>query len=94
MNYLLMFLSGVLLCNAIPHLVSGVRGERFFTPWSRDVRASAVENALWGSVNLLAGGFILSRIAAQNIPHGAKVMGIGFVLTAVALSWWFSKRSA
>ena len=94
MNYLLMFLSGVLLCNAIPHLVSGLRGERFFTPWSGANRASAVENALWGSANLFAGGFILSRIAMQNIPHGAKVLAIGFVLTAVALSWWFSKRSA
>lgn len=91
MNYLLMFLSGVLLCNAIPHLTSGLRGETFFVPWSR-VRESALVNVLWGNANLFIALFILSRISGNNIPHGAKVAAIGFVLTAIALSVVFARR--
>jgi len=95
MAYPLLFLAGMLLCNAIPHLASGMRGERFFTPWARprgSGRSSAVENFLWGSANLLAAIFVLIDVWPQKTPHGLIVLGAGFLLIGVGLSWAFGKR--
>lgn len=95
MVYLLMLLAGALLCNALPHLISGLRGERFFTPWARPIgvgRSSALENFLWGAGNLLVAVFLITRTATQNVPHGLVATAIGFVLTGIALSIVFGRR--
>ncbi len=58
MTYLLLFLAGALLCNAIPHLAAGLRGEPFPTPFAkpRGVGLSPpLVNFLWGLLNLVVG---------------------------------------
>ena len=57
------FFAGAFLCNFIPHLVAGVQGMRFPTPFSRLHGArlsSPLVNVLWGSFNLAAGVALLS----------------------------------
>ncbi|WP_323118918.1 hypothetical protein [Burkholderia alba] len=59
-----LFFAGLLLCNCIPHLVRGLCGLPFPTPFAtpRGVGdSSARTNLLWGFVNLVAGLAILSR---------------------------------
>ena len=95
MAYLLLFVAGALLCNAIPHLVSGVRGERFFTPWTirrGDGLASPIENAGWGAANLALGAFLVDRVFWNNVPHGLMALAAGFVATALALAQLFARR--
>jgi hypothetical protein len=97
MMYLMMLIGGALLCNALPHLVSGLRGETFFTPWARPRgigRSSAFENFLWGAANLLVAVFLLTRTASQNVPHGLLAVAVGFLAMGAALSLIFSGRSA
>jgi hypothetical protein len=95
MAYLALLIAGALLCNAIPHLVSGLRGERFFTPWTLrhgDGMGSAVENALWGAANLALGALLIDRVFGDNLPHGLVVLAVGFVATAIALARTFARR--
>jgi hypothetical protein len=51
------FLAGLLLCNAVPHLSAGLRGEAFPTPFARP--SSPLVNVVWGWFNLFLGLAIL-----------------------------------
>jgi hypothetical protein len=97
MAYLLLILAGALLCNALPHLISGLRGETFYTPWGRanvTGRSSALENFLWGAANLLVAVFLLDRKLAENIPHGLMAVTLGFLVAGAVLSLTFGRRVA
>ncbi|MGQ7938130.1 hypothetical protein [Paraburkholderia sp. D1E] len=64
MSYLALFFSGAFLCNCVPHLASGLRGEPFPTPFAKPHgvgNSSALVNVLWGYSNLLAGLYLLTR---------------------------------
>jgi hypothetical protein len=59
-----MFLAGALLCNCIPHLVSGLQGKPFPTPFAKPSGrgdSSPTVNFLWGAANLIVGAGMLSR---------------------------------
>src|ERR1700720_1720054 len=56
------FFAGAFLTNAIPHVVQGICGNRFQTPFAspRGVgESSAVVNVVWGFANLAIGGGLL-----------------------------------
>lgn len=97
MAYLGLFFAGMLLCNALPHLLAGLQGDRFYTPWARPRgvgMSSALENVLWGSANLLASVFLIDRIFPKNIPHGLMILAVGFVGMGIGLAWVFAARKA
>ncbi|WP_088310345.1 hypothetical protein [Novosphingobium sp. B 225] len=94
MSYLALLLAGMLLCNGIPHVVAGLLGQRFFTPWTPPggtKLASPVQNFLWGAGNLLAGLWIVRHFDSQNVPHGAMAAGLGFLAAGTFLSGHFAK---
>ena len=97
MAYLGLFFAGMFLCNALPHLMKGLQGETFYTPWARPRgtgHSSALENVLWGCANLLVAVFLIDRIFLKNVPHGMVALAAGFVLIAVVCSLIFAKRNA
>jgi hypothetical protein len=56
--FILSFIAGALICNSIPHLTAGLRGEWFPSPFTapRGIAPSPPEmNVLWGSANLFIG---------------------------------------
>ena len=89
MGYALLFVAGALLCNGIPHLVAGLQGATFPTPFGKPRgvgHSSALTNLLWGAANMLIGARIL---AAHPVTVGgspgflaliAGAMGIGCYL--------------
>jgi hypothetical protein len=96
MAYIGLFFAGMFLCNALPHLLKGLQGEAFYTPWAtpRGVgKSSALENVLWGCANLLVAAFLIDRIFLKNVPHGMVALAAGFVLIAVVCSRIFAKRN-
>ncbi len=96
MRYLLLFLAGALLCNAVPHIVSGLRGERFHTPWARPRgvgKSSALANFLWGAANLVVGLLLLRGGRPVFLPGGPLVVLIGFVAAGAGLSVIFGRRN-
>ena len=96
MGYILLILAGALLCNGIPHLAAGLRGEHFPTPFAkpRDKGLSApLVNALWGSANVLVGVYIGDH-RLPVVQHGLAFAALGFVAMAVALAHHFGKVRA
>jgi hypothetical protein len=56
------FFAGAFLANAIPHIVQGISGNRFQTPFAtpRGVgESSAIVNVIWGLFNFAIGGALL-----------------------------------
>ena len=79
MSFITFFFAGALLCNCIPHLVSGLQGEPFPTPFATPHgvgNSSPLLNVLWGFANLVAGLFILSRhpLAPAFGPDAAALL--------------------
>ena len=94
--YLLEFVSGLFLCNGVPHFVQGVSGHWFQSPFGSPPgvgESSPLSNALWGFANL-AVGFILLWFFG---PRGAEALvgwglvGLGVLLMAVLTSIHFGR---
>ena len=79
MAYALLILAGALLCNSLPHLAAGLRGEPFPTPFARPRgigHSSPLTNFLWGTANLAAG------IALMHWQQPLVPVATGFALLA------------
>ncbi|WP_213805356.1 hypothetical protein [Granulicella sp. dw_53] len=91
----LILFSGALLCNCIPHLASGLRGERFPTPFtmlSATRTSSPLQNFLWGATNLSVGLTILMRrLIGLNVPPKFYLLLTGFVIAGIILSRHFGR---
>jgi len=67
MQYVWLFLSGALLCNCVPHLVSGLQGIPFPSPFAKPRgvgNSSPLVNVIWGFANLAVGLLIAARHAS------------------------------
>ncbi|AFQ50704.1 hypothetical protein [Burkholderia cepacia] len=82
------FFGGVFLANAVPHLVSGLRGEPFQTPFAnppgRGLSSSTV-NVVWGVVNLAIGYVLLRRVGAFDLARTADAAALGLGVLAIGL---------
>src|SRR6266849_6177807 len=69
--YIAWLFAGAILANAIPHIVQGICGNRFQTPFAspRGVgESSAVINVIWGFANLAIGGMLLHEFFPSQLP--------------------------
>lgn len=92
-HYIAAFFAGAFLGNAVPHLVNGVSGNEFPTPFSNppgEGLSIPLVNTLWGLGNLVVGYILLmvSRITARNIP-GLLVLLVGLAAMSVMVSMHF-----
>lgn len=88
-SYALLFLAGALLCNAIPHLAAGLRGEAFPTPFATPPGkglSSPLLNFLWGAANLSLGVYFLTAPSDADPRWGRVALAAGFVALGVYLS--------
>jgi hypothetical protein len=95
MSYVVMFFAGAFLCNSIPHLASGLRGEPFPTPFARPRGvglSSPFVNFLWGSFNVVVGIALLSGrpVVAALDPHFIALIA-GALAIGTYLSLHFGK---
>lgn len=77
------FFGGAALMNAAPHLVSGVMGRRFPSPFAKPSgrgMSSALVNVLWGFANLSIAYLLLCRIGRFDLNAigdlGAFALGL------------------
>lgn len=79
---------GAFLANAIPHLVSGMMGRAFQSPFAkppgRGLSTSTV-NVLWGSGNIVIGYLLICRVGDFRLRStgDALACGAGALLIAV-----------
>ncbi|WP_349956153.1 hypothetical protein [Rhizobium sp. ZPR3] len=88
LHYLLLFGGGGFLMNAVPHLVSGVLGRPFQSPFAKPRGvglSSSTVNVLWGFANLVVAYLLLVRPGSLNWNNGLDALAIGLGALALAL---------
>ena len=90
--------AGAFLCNCIPHLAAGLRGEPFPTPFAKPRgvgHSSPLVNVLWGAFNLAAGlALACSGSGANDRAMRLAAAGAGFLVLAMYLAVHFGRVRA
>lgn len=97
MELLLAFFAGMFITNSVPHIVSGIQGNKHMTPISKD--SSAIINVIWGYINLVLGALIfnfsggdVNRIFSFD-AYSLSFMA-GSITLALTAAWLFSNPNA
>ncbi len=96
MTYLLLLFAGSLFCNCIPHLVAGLQGIPFPTPFAKPRgigNSPPIVNFLWGCSNLV----VAIAIAWRRLPSPEPLLAglmlvVGFVAIGSYLSVHFGRH--
>ena len=95
MMYLALFFAGAFLCNSVPHLVAGLQGMPFPTPFAKPHgvgNSPPVVNFLWGLLNLLAGGWLWSLFPVRpGLYAGFGVLVLGVLVVGLFAALHFGK---
>ena len=95
-HYIAAFFSAAFFSNAVPHLVNGVSGDKFPTPFAKPPGkglSSPLVNVLWAMLNWIV-GYVLLRVScmtAGNIP-ALVVCFAGFTAMSVVSAVNFQKK--
>jgi hypothetical protein len=82
------FFGGAFLANAVPHFVSGVRGEPFQSPFAKppgEGLSSSMVNVLWGFLNLAVGYTLLCHVGEFRIKDTTDALAAGIGILAISL---------
>jgi hypothetical protein len=86
------FFAGAFLCNSIPHLVAGLQGRKFPTPFSIPATigySSALTNMFWGVFNAVVG---LLLVSAAPLTVGLNAGCIAALLGAIGTGVFIAKH--
>ena len=84
-NYFSYFFGGAFLANTIPHLVNGISGRPFQSPFAKPPGqglSSSTVNVFWGFLNFAVSYVLICRVgdfSLRSTTHVA-VLGLGFLL--------------
>lgn len=95
-HFIAYFFGGVFLINSVPHLVAGVSGSPFQSPFASppgEGLSSALVNVLWGMFNLLVAYLLLCRVGNLQLRQTRHVIpfGLGMFLLAINLATHFGR---
>jgi hypothetical protein len=90
------FFGGAFLANTVPHLVAGMMGRPFQSPFAKPPGqglSSSTVNVLWGFFNLVVGYLLVCRIGQFELRSAADVsaLGLGVLLMSVMLARQFGR---
>ena len=74
------FFGGAFLANAVPHLVAGMMGRPFQSPFARPPGqglSSSTVNVLWGFLNLVVGYLLVCRVGSFDLRATADIVALG-----------------
>jgi len=92
-HYVSFFFGGAFLANAIPHLVSGVMGRAFQSPFAKppgEGLSSSTVNVVWGAFNVAVAYVLLCQVGTFDLRNVGHVAVTG--LAAVACSTFCAKH--
>jgi hypothetical protein len=95
-HYIAAFFAGAFLTNSIPHLIHGISGDPFPTPFATPPGqgpSSPTVNVLWACLNLLV-GYLLLRVSKTSTRNNWSmlVLFLGVVAMAIQLSYVFMEK--
>jgi hypothetical protein len=82
------FFGGAFLANAIPHLVSGMMGRPFQTPFAKpsgEGLSSSTVNVLWASFNAVAGYFLVVRVGNFDLRSTSDILAVALGALLIGL---------
>ena len=90
------FFGGVFLANAIPHLVSGMMGRPFQSPFAKPPGqgfSSSTVNVLWGFSDAVVGYILVVRVGSFELRSTTHVLalGLGALLISLQVARHFGK---
>ena len=83
------FFGGAFLANAVPHFVSGMRGEPFQSPFAKPPGkglSSSTVNVVWGFFNAVAGYLLVVRVGNFDLRSTSDVLALGAGALLIGLS--------
>lgn len=88
LHYVSYFFGGLFGANAIPHLVSGMTGRPFQSPFAKPPGkglSSSTVNVLWGAFNLLLSYILILHVGSFDLrdPSQAAVAAAGGLLISL-----------
>jgi hypothetical protein len=88
--YVAWFWAGAFLANSVPHVVQGISGNRFQTPFASPPgvgESSAMINVIWGLFNVAVGGGLLHLFFPPALPPPWGLCLAGLIGAAVMALW-------
>ena len=88
-DYLAYFFGGAFLANTLPHLVNGVSGRPFQSPFAKPPGkglSSSIVNVLWGFFNLVMAYVLIIRVGDFDIHNLAQVGTVGAGILVISLN--------
>jgi hypothetical protein len=90
------FFGGAFLANAVPHLVSGMMGRPFQSPFAKPPGqglSSSTINVLWGFFNLVVGYLLVWRVGNFDLRDAKDIaaLGLGLLLMSIACARLFGR---
>ena len=88
LHYIAYFFGGLFLTNCVPHLVSGVMGRPFQSPFAKppgEGLSSSTVNVLWGFFNLVVGYLLVCRVGDFDLRSTADVASLGLAILLMGL---------
>jgi hypothetical protein len=94
--YVSYFIGGAVLTNAVPHLVSGLMGQAFQSPFAKppgEGLSSSTVNIVWGVANLVLGYFLIWRVGDFDLRNGghAAAFGLGILFLGLLTARHFGR---
>lgn len=96
LHYVAYFFGGIFFANSIPHIVSGMMGRAFQSPFAKPPGkglSSSTVNVLWGAFNLAAGYGLILHVGNFELhdPAQAGVAGAGALAISVQMARHFGQ---
>ena len=94
LHYVSYFFGGAFLSNSVPHLISGLMGQPFQSPFAKPSGvglSSSVVNVVWGSFNLVIAYLLVCHVGSFDIRSMlyAATLGAGFLLMSLMSAYHF-----
>jgi hypothetical protein len=95
-HYIAYFFGGAFLANTEPHLVNGVSGNPFQSPFASppgEGLSSSMINVLWGLLNLVVAYLLICRVGTFNLRNTTHVLvlGAGILVMSLMLAHTFGR---
>jgi hypothetical protein len=93
-HYVAYFFAGAFFSNSLPHLINGLSGNAFQSPFASPPGiglSSAMVNVLWGLFNLVVGYLLVCRVGLFDLRNTRHVLvfGAGILVMSVMLAHAF-----
>jgi hypothetical protein len=90
------FAGGLVLCNAVPHFLSGTMGRAFQSPFATprgEGLSSSTINVAWGFFNLVIAYLLICRVGNFDLRAAADIiaLGLGMLLMGLLLARHFGR---